>query len=193
MPANSLPGTGAAAERWCKLPIGWFHLRASEAGLVSASLAAAGAGLPPGKRCGHGPNPRAEAVLDLAERELKAYFRGALRAFSVPLDLTGMTPFRQSVLNACRKVPYGETLGYGQLGHRAGYPGSARAVGQAMARNPLALVVPCHRVVGHDGSLTGYGGGLELKKHLLALERGIGERGAKGVCGQPGKRRQTRQ
>lgn len=99
-----------------------------------------------------------------------AYFDGRLREFNIPVDLRDRTEFQQRVLEACQMVPYGQTLTYGQLALRAGYPGAARAVGQVMAANQVAIVVPCHRIVGRRGMLTGYGYGLDLKRRLLEME-----------------------
>jgi methylated-DNA-[protein]-cysteine S-methyltransferase len=117
------------------------------------------------------PGSRAEAILDAAEQQLRALFRGDLQAFELPLDLGGATVFQRAVLLACFQVPYGQVVSYGELARRAGFPGAARAVGQVMARNPLPLVIPCHRVIASDGGLTGFGGGLPLKERLLAMER----------------------
>lgn len=105
-----------------------------------------------------------------ARRQLLAYFDGRLREFNIPVDLRDRTEFQQRVLEACQMVPYGQTLTYGQLALRAGYPGAARAVGQVMAANQVAIVVPCHRIVGRRGMLTGYGYGLDLKRRLLEME-----------------------
>jgi methylated-DNA-[protein]-cysteine S-methyltransferase len=106
-----------------------------------------------------------------AARELDEYFRGARRAFSVPLAPDG-TSFQRRVWEALLEIPYGETTSYGELARRIGSPGASRAVGLANGSNPLPIVVPCHRVIGANGSLTGYGGGLDIKQHLLALECG---------------------
>ena len=111
----------------------------------------------------------ANAVLLQAESELRAYFGGNLRVFSVPLDMHG-TEFQIRVWNELRKIPYGETRSYGQVAAAIGKPKAIRAVGAANGANPLAIVVPCHRVIGAGGRLTGYGGGLPLKKRLLELE-----------------------
>lgn len=107
---------------------------------------------------------------DLRE-QLEAYFRRELKDFDVPLALAG-TPFQQAVWQGLRQIPYGETWSYGQLADKLGKPGASRAVGLANGKNPVGIVVPCHRVVGSTGSLTGYGGGLERKQWLLYLERG---------------------
>lgn len=113
--------------------------------------------------------PSADAVLDLARRQLAAYFAGEAVAFTVPLRPAG-TPFQQRVWAALREIRHGETVSYGTLAARVGAPQAAQAVGAANGQNPLAVVVPCHRVVGADGSLVGYAGGLERKQALLALE-----------------------
>lgn len=109
-------------------------------------------------------------VLDEARRQLEAYFSGARREFDLPLQLRG-TPFQQRVWRALLEIPYGETRNYGQIACRIGAPGAARAVGGANRANPLAIVVPCHRVIAADGSLGGYGPGLHRKQHLLDLEQ----------------------
>lgn len=104
-----------------------------------------------------------------AESELRSYFAGRLRSFSVPLALEG-TPFQRKVWEALLRIPYGETLTYTELARRSGRPTAVRAAGAANARNPVSILVPCHRVVGRNGSLTGYGGGLDAKRRLLQLE-----------------------
>lgn len=111
----------------------------------------------------------ADPVLDAARRQLAAYFDGEPVAFDVPLRLSG-TPFQERVWAALREIPHGETLSYGALAARLGMPRAAQAVGAANGQNPAAVVVPCHRVVGQDGALVGYAGGLERKRALLALE-----------------------
>ena len=104
-------------------------------------------------------------------RQLGEYLAGERRAFDVPLALAG-TPWQQAVWRALLDVPYGETITYTELAARAGRPGAARAAGAANGRNPIAVIVPCHRVVGTGGALTGYAGGVDAKAWLLALERG---------------------
>jgi len=101
--------------------------------------------------------------------QLRAYFDGASTTFDLPLAPRG-TPFQREVWAALGTIPYGQTISYGQLAARVGRPAAARAVGLANGRNPISIIVPCHRVVGSGGGLTGYGGGLERKRHLLALE-----------------------
>lgn len=108
--------------------------------------------------------------LKQAMEELRRYFAGEYVQFSCPLDLHG-TPFQIKVWEALFRIPYGETRTYGELARTLGYPNAARAVGAANGANPIAIIVPCHRVIGSNGSLTGYGGGLETKEWLLALER----------------------
>jgi AraC family transcriptional regulator of adaptative response/methylated-DNA-[protein]-cysteine methyltransferase len=109
--------------------------------------------------------------LDALRAELAAYFRGELRRFETPLDLRG-TPFQLAVWRRLACTGYGETLTYAKLAARAGRPSAVRAAGHANGRNPVSILVPCHRVVGTDGSLHGYGGGLWRKRWLLELERG---------------------
>jgi methylated-DNA-[protein]-cysteine S-methyltransferase len=105
-----------------------------------------------------------------ARRELDEYFEGRRRAFDLPLDLRGLAPFTVAVLTELGRVPYGETTTYGTLAARVGHPRAARAVGTVMNRNRIPIVLPCHRVVGANGSLVGYAGGLDRKTALLELE-----------------------
>jgi methylated-DNA-[protein]-cysteine S-methyltransferase len=113
------------------------------------------------------------AVLARAADQLGEYFEGARESFDLPLALRG-TAFQRSVWEALLGVGYGQTLSYAQLADRIGRPTAVRAVGHANGRNPVSIIVPCHRVVGSDGSLTGYGGGIDNKRRLLDLERGAG-------------------
>ena len=103
-------------------------------------------------------------------RPLRDYFAGRRTQFDLPLDLQGGTAFQQSVWQALLAIPAGDTTSYGAIGLRVGRPSAVRAVGAAVGRNPVSIVVPCHRVLGRDGSLTGYAGGLERKSALLELE-----------------------
>jgi methylated-DNA-[protein]-cysteine S-methyltransferase len=107
--------------------------------------------------------------LDDVRRELDEYFAGRRRTFDLPLDLR-VAGFQESVLHELARVPYGRTDTYGQLATRVGSPKAARAVGMVMNRNPIPIVLPCHRIVGANGSLTGYAGGLDVKRALLELE-----------------------
>lgn len=108
--------------------------------------------------------------LDPYKQELEEYFIGERRTFSMPVDVEG-TPFQMKIWAALKEIPYGETITYSQIANMINKPSAVRAVGTAIGRNPLLVSVPCHRVVGKDGSLTGYRGGLEMKKSLLQLEQ----------------------
>ncbi|MFE0523548.1 methylated-DNA--[protein]-cysteine S-methyltransferase [Streptomyces sp. NPDC058954] len=114
---------------------------------------------------------RDDTLFDEAQEQLKAYFAGELKEFTLQLHLHG-TPFQRTVWDQLRRIPYGETRTYGELADALGNSGASRAVGLANGRNPIGIIVPCHRVVGADGSLTGYGGGLPRKRRLLDFERG---------------------
>lgn len=117
------------------------------------------------------PAPGEEVLLAEPIRQLTAYFAGTLRRFELPLDWRLSSGFnRQVLLELDRSVPYGSVVSYGELAARAGQPGAAQAVGNAMGSNPLPLVVACHRVVENDGGIGGFGGGVETKRTLLALE-----------------------
>ena len=124
-------------------------------------------------RHGRAPSPGGEhdPVIVEAARQLRAYFAGERTSFALPLRPAG-TPFEVGVWEELRRIPYGETLSYGELADRIGSAGAARAVGRANACNPIPVVIPCHRVIGSDGSLTGFGGGLDTKRRLLDLESG---------------------
>jgi methylated-DNA-[protein]-cysteine S-methyltransferase len=113
---------------------------------------------------------RAARPIDPVRRELEEYFEGDRREFDLPVDLRGRSEFSRIVLEQLARVPYGEVTTYGSLAARTGRPRAARAVGTIMNRNPIPIVLPCHRVVGSTGSLVGYGGGLERKRRLLDLE-----------------------
>jgi methylated-DNA-[protein]-cysteine S-methyltransferase len=119
----------------------------------------------PGTEPAHGR----EDVLDAAARQLEAYFAGELRRFDLPLDLAG-TEFQLAAWRALADIPYGTTISYGEQARRLGRPRAVRAVGAANGRNPLPIVLPCHRLVGADGSLVGFGGGLARKRLLLEHE-----------------------
>jgi methylated-DNA-[protein]-cysteine S-methyltransferase len=115
------------------------------------------------------PDPGA-GIFARVEAELKEYFAGQRHEFELPLTFVG-TPFQQLVWAELRKIPYGTTTSYGELADRLGKPAASRAVGLANGKNPIGIIVPCHRVVGANGSLTGYGGGLERKRYLLDFEQ----------------------
>lgn len=114
--------------------------------------------------------PPQTPLLQEAVRQLNAYFGGTLRTFSLPIRLEG-TAFRLKCWEVLRSIPYGETISYREQARRIGQPAAVRAVGGANHRNPIAIIVPCHRVIGADGTLTGYGGGLDVKAWLLLHER----------------------
>jgi len=147
-------------------PLGPMILAASERGLAGVWF--------DGQRhlpdCGGWAPAPQHPVLLAALSALERYFDGAPAGFDLPLDVAGGTPFQQSVWRALLSIPRGGTISYGRLAERAGCPAAVRAVGAAVGRNPLSIVVPCHRVVGSNGSLTGYAGGLERKRALLRLE-----------------------
>ena len=156
----------------CKTAFGWVGIVRSPRGLLALSL----------------PKPDQEAALrplldrwgddaqrdDVAlgdlEEKLCRYFDGQSVSFDEPLDTSDATEFQRRVREVTRRIPRGETMTYGEIARQVGSPRSARAVGQVMARNPWPIVVPCHRVVGHDGRLTGFGGGLAMKRRMLEME-----------------------
>lgn len=113
---------------------------------------------------------KAHSPLEKVVFQLQSYFEGKLKNFSLNICLD-VTPFQKRVLAALREIPYGQTASYGEIAEKIGNPSACRAVGQANARNPIPIVIPCHRVVGSDGTLTGFGGGIEIKQSLLDLER----------------------
>ncbi len=112
---------------------------------------------------------RSDEPFAVVAHQLDEYFAGERREFDVPLVLDG-PPFQRQAWHALREIPYGETVSYGEQARRIGQPDAARAVGAANGQNPIAVIVPCHRVIGADGSLTGFGGGIERKRLLLDLE-----------------------
>ncbi len=150
---------------------GWAGIMASPAGLVKSTLPAESE---EEVRLSLGEDVRTaerapDFFTDIVER-MKLYFSGEKVGFSDKLDLSGATPFQQAVWEKARLIPYGETRSYLQIAEQTGKPEGARAVGQALGKNPLPVIIPCHRVVASDGSLGGFSGGLEMKIRLLALE-----------------------
>lgn len=115
-------------------------------------------------------NHRETDLLKQARRQLSEYFNGTRKEFTLPLSMKG-TPFQVQVWNALLEIPYGETRSYKEIAQAVQSPNACRAVGMANHNNPIGIVVPCHRVIGSDGSMTGYAGGLDIKKKLLELER----------------------
>jgi methylated-DNA-[protein]-cysteine S-methyltransferase len=152
-------------------PLGTMLLAATDRGLAGLWFL--------GQR--HGPDSRgwredpAHPVLQQAMAQLADWFAGERTGFDLPLDLQAGTPFQQDVWAALLAIPHGGTTSYAELARRLGRPSAARAVGAAVGRNPISIVVPCHRVVGSGGSLTGYAGGLERKTALLRLEGALRE------------------
>jgi methylated-DNA-[protein]-cysteine S-methyltransferase len=149
---------------------GWCGLRRSEAGLRRSTLLLATRQEAAGLVAEGAAWDERDNLLHEAGRLLGQYFEGGEIDLRLPLDLRGRGTFSRDVLRACAQIPYGQTRSYGELAVMAGKPAAARAVGQVMARNPLPLFVPCHRVIGADGSLGGFGAGLEMKRRLLRLE-----------------------
>lgn len=149
-------------------PIGPLFLAASAKGLVRLEFESRVQKLNPGTI----QLQESEAALDRYLRELNEYFAGKRREFSMPLDLRG-TEFQLACWNALLAIPYGETRSYRDIAEVIGHPHAYRAVGMSNNRNPVAIVVPCHRVIASSGSLCGYGGGLDLKRRLLDLEQGV--------------------
>ena len=147
-------------------PIGSIQLHGTDAALMGVFM----------ETHRHQPAAPRDAVRDAsplrtARTELEEYFAGERREFAVPLEPVGTT-FQQRVWQALREIPYGTTISYGEIARRIGQPRASRAVGLANGRNPISIIVPCHRVIGANGTLTGYGGGLDRKRFLLALESG---------------------
>jgi methylated-DNA-[protein]-cysteine S-methyltransferase len=154
----------AARERWMESPIGRLRLVADGGALVGVLM----------EQHAHAPAWAAvagdgEPVLDEAVRQLTAWFAGDRISFDLPLRPSG-TPFQLAVWRALREIPYGETRSYREIAAGLEQPKAVRAVGAANGRNPISIIVPCHRVIGASGALTGYGGGLERKSWLLAHE-----------------------
>lgn len=162
-----------------KTPIGRLTLIASEDALVAVRFEAHHPLLALHQAPATAVQSGEHAVLARAEGELLEHFTGARKRFSVPLAPRG-TPFQERVWRGLLAIPYGETRSYGELAAAIGKPTASRAVGAANGRNPLAIFVPCHRVIGASGALTGFAGGHEAKKFLLELEQG-------GVAGRRGR------
>jgi methylated-DNA-[protein]-cysteine S-methyltransferase len=148
-------------------PVGKLKLVASEKALVAILWEN---DAPERVRLSEVVKSKTNRVLDQIERQLAEYFAGKRRSFAVPLDLRG-TSFQTNVWEALLAIPFGETRSYGELARLLGNPRAARAVGAATGKNPVSIVVPCHRVIGAAGELTGFAGGLDAKVGLLALER----------------------
>ena len=151
-------------------PVGRLKLVASEKGLTAILWENDD---PKRVRLGPLEENKNHATLRETERQLNGYFAGKLKRFSVPLDFGG-TPFQKKVWAALIAIPFGETRSYGQIARQIGCPKAARAVGAASGKNPISIIAPCHRVIGGNGKLTGFAGGLETKASLLKLESSTG-------------------
>ena len=152
----------------CRTRLGWVYLERTTRGLSRVDLPAK---VKPRSPAGPGARFVEDSLLAKASELIRRYCEGEVVSFDLPLDLEAVPLGMRALLTAARRIPYGRTRSYGWVAARAGRPRAARAAGQAMARNPLPLIIPCHRVIGADGSLVGYGGGLALKRRLLELER----------------------
>jgi methylated-DNA-[protein]-cysteine S-methyltransferase len=147
-------------------PVGKLKLVASDKGLVAVLWENDG---PRRVRLSEQIEDEKHPILVETERQLREYFAGKRQEFNVPLDMKG-TRFQKDVWEALLSIPFGETRSYGQLARQLGNPRATRAVGAANGRNPVSIIVPCHRVIGSSGKLTGFAGGLETKERLLSLE-----------------------
>jgi methylated-DNA-[protein]-cysteine S-methyltransferase len=155
--------------RFVTSPLGPIRLSAASSGRLSGLRIGRDAGPESQHHCGLDAGPAARRVLDDAAAQLDEYFEGVRRSFDLPLSLEGSS-FQRQVWAHLQMIPFGTTMSYGQLAAALGRSGAARAVGHANARNPIPVIVPCHRVIGCAGQLTGYGGGLDAKRHLLDFE-----------------------
>lgn len=153
---------------------GWLGVLGSAAGLKRVILPRR-SDVEVHRLLGHGAGFSPEMYADLASR-FAAYFNGKPADFPDKLDLAAATPFQREVWGAARLISWGETRSYGWLAEKIGRPAAARAVGQALGKNPLPVIIPCHRVLAVNGGLGGFSGGLEMKKYLLHLEKSIGTR-----------------
>lgn len=153
-------------------PVGRLRLAAGERGLIAVLWPDHD---PRRVRLGPLVEDQDHPILIETERQLDAYFAGRLQSFTLPLDFHG-TEFQIAVWQALLTIPFGETRSYGEIARQIGKPNACRAVGAANGRNPISIITPCHRLVGSDGSLTGFAGGLAAKQHLLRMERGASAR-----------------
>jgi methylated-DNA-[protein]-cysteine S-methyltransferase len=151
-----------------RTPVGEILVGATEKGICAVEFERAGS---PRGRVSSARSPRSRAHVEAALRQLGEYFAGKRTGFDLDLFLTG-TDFEEKIWKALTRIPFGETRSYAETARAAGQPGGARAAGGAIGRNPAAIIVPCHRVIGADGSLTGFGGGLDRKRWLLEHESG---------------------
>lgn len=172
---NDHPATAELSSTTMDSPVGELTLVASAAGLRAVLFHAERP-----DRVTVGPitntDPAADEILDRAVQQLREYFAGDRHEFDLPLDPVG-TDFQQQAWMELRRIPYGQTISYGEQAKRLGDVRKSRAVGAANGRNPIGIIVPCHRVVGSGGALTGFGGGLEAKAWLLRHEAGVSDLG----------------
>lgn len=150
-------------------PIGELTLTASDTALTAVYFPTSRHGPPPAERNGWIEDDGTHPVLARARAQLEEYFAGSRTRFDLPLDAAGSV-FERRVWDALLAIPFGSTTSYGELARRLGDPRATRAVGAANGKNPIPIIVPCHRVIGADGDLTGFGGGIERKRWLLAHE-----------------------
>jgi methylated-DNA-[protein]-cysteine S-methyltransferase len=168
---GAVPATGPTAYvSDLATPIGRLLVAATDAGLVRVVFRQSEAAFTRALRDLGLTVTRSTARTDDVVRQLRAYFAGRRRHFDVRIDLRGVTPFQRRVLEATSAVPPGQVVSYGEIARRIGRPHGGRAVGQALGRNPIPIVIPCHRVVAAGGRLGGYTGGLAIKRKLLRLE-----------------------
>ena len=153
-------------------PVDKLLLAAQRSGLTAVFFEPHDASITASCYLDDGASGDASSILELASAQLAAYFAGHLTTFDLPLAPAG-TAFQCRVWETLREIPFGESTSYGELAHRIGAPKGARAVGAANGRNPLPIIVPCHRVIGADGTLTGFGGGMHRKRWLLEHERAV--------------------
>jgi methylated-DNA-[protein]-cysteine S-methyltransferase len=159
----------------CETSLGWIGIVGSPNGLKKVILPLKSKEAVLGQVAGYGcevENPNNTCFADLTDR-LSLYFGGKPVDFADKLDLSGTTRFQQNVWRTVRKIPCGETRSYAWVAKQLGLPKAARAVGQALKRNPVPIVVPCHRIIGSDGKLGGFSGGVKIKKLLLQLEQSV--------------------
>ncbi len=163
--SQASPLSGAISYTYLETSIGSLLLTATDSGLQSVLFSKNGRPAAPDPAWREDGSPFQETI-----RQLRAYFAGELKTFDLALVPQG-TPFQQKAWGELCRIPYGETISYGELAKRIGNPNASRAVGLANGSNPIPIIIPCHRVIGSNGKLTGYGGGLPIKEKLLALER----------------------
>jgi O-6-methylguanine DNA methyltransferase len=164
------PKPTAYYDAWPDTPVGPLFLAVSDRGLCAISFRSSlDDFLRRVERRGFRPARSPERVREAVE-QLREYFAGRRRRFDMTVDLAGQTPFQRQVLEAAARVPAGAVASYGDIARAIGRPRATRAVGAALGQNPVPIVVPCHRIIGSDGGLHGYGGGLDIKEKLLRLE-----------------------